>query len=168
MQFLETSDTPRGALEHLQIHIYTDTHLYTDPNKTVLGFKRMTVWLYMETYRREEKTKTETTLHQKTRVNNRKSEEQEARRDKKNHRKTDRNSSKPMWPRSQQTLHNNTKQLPVYGKIFSGNTKVKDENGITSCIRKIKSRDGRNISVQYSMEKILKTQQILKWNNQQN
>lgn len=28
----------------------------------------------METYRREEKTKTETTLHQKTRVNNRKSE----------------------------------------------------------------------------------------------
>lgn len=39
----------------------------------------------METYRREEKTKTETTLHQKTRVNNRKSEEQEARRDKKNH-----------------------------------------------------------------------------------
>lgn len=39
MQFLETSDTPRGALEHLQRHIYTDTHIYTDPNKTVLGFK---------------------------------------------------------------------------------------------------------------------------------
>lgn len=87
-------------------------------------------------------------------------------RQQKSHRKTDRNSSKPRWPRSQQTLHNNTKQL--CGKIFSGNTKVKDENGITSCIRKIKSRDGRNISVQYSMEKILKTQQILKWNNQQN
>lgn len=39
MQFLETSDTPRGALEHLQRHINTDTHIYTDPNKTVLGFK---------------------------------------------------------------------------------------------------------------------------------
>lgn len=65
------------------------------------------------------------------------------------------------------TLQNITKQL--CGKIFSGNTKVKDENDITSCIRKkIKSRDGRNTSVQYSMEKILKTQQILKWNNQQN
>lgn len=128
----------------------------------------------METYRREEKTKTETTLHQRRgwttgnpKTLRRGRQKRSKTRQEKSHRKTDRNSSKPRWPRSQQTLHNNTKQL--CGKIFSGNTKVKDENDITSCIRKkIKSRDGRNTSVQYSMEKILKTQQILKWNNQQN
>lgn len=39
MQFLETSDTLRRTLEHLPRHINTDTHIYTDPNKTVLGFK---------------------------------------------------------------------------------------------------------------------------------
>lgn len=70
MQFLETSDTPRGALEHLQRHIYTDTHIYTDPKKTVLGFKnkkqkeKLSDYIW-KPYRREEQTKTETTLHQR-------------------------------------------------------------------------------------------------------
>lgn len=95
----------------------------------------------METYRREEKTKTETTLHQRRgwttgnpKTLRRSRQKTSRKRQQKSHRKTDRNSSKPRWPRSQQTLHNNTKQL--CGKIFSGNTKVKDENDITSCIRK--------------------------------
>lgn len=179
MQFLETSDTPRGALEHLQRHINTDTHIYTDPNKTVLGFKNKKqkeklsdyIWKLIE-----EKKRLKQKLHsikdegeqQEIRKHYAEVDKKGARRDKKNHiEKRTETAASQGDPGPSRLLHNISKQL--CGKIFSGNTKVKDENDIKSCIRKkIKSRDGRNTSVQYSMEKILKTQQILKWNNQQN
>lgn len=96
MQFLETSDTPRGALEHLQRHIYTDTHIYTDPNKTVLGFKNKKqkeklsdyIWKLIE-----EKKRLKQKLHsikdegeqQEIRKHYAEVDLQGARRDKKNH-----------------------------------------------------------------------------------